>query len=175
MRVEEYVDDNLTMENIDEIVTRVKVFIFNGKGQILILTSDGGCQLAGGHLDGNETVKQGIIREVKEETGITLNNEEIDEPFYEIRYLTKNYKNSNKNRMSNVFYSVVITDKKPDLTKINLTENEKINNLSVKYIDKENFEKFVSNFINDTQKEINKIIASEILKVFKELKNIIKD
>ena len=75
---------NLKEEEIDEISTRVKVFLLNSNNEFLLANSNGGCQLAGGHVEKNEELKNTVKREVQEETGIVLSSEEIYNPFYEI-------------------------------------------------------------------------------------------
>lgn len=117
---------------------------------------------------------QGIVREIEEETGIVLNYDEIIGQFYKIKYLQKNYQNTGKNRLSQVIYFLVRTDKQPNLSNLNLTENEKINNFDIRYISFADFTNFVEQFITPNQKEINYIIAKEMLKVYLYLVKIIK-
>lgn len=173
MKSVEINNDELKLEEIDETVTRVKTFLINSKNEILIATSNGGCQLPGGHREDGEILSDTVKREVQEETGIMLETSEIVEPFFEIVHMTKNYHGTGKNRRSNVIYYLIKTDKKIDLNNTNLTEHEKEYKFSVEYVDKDNFENFVNNFINSTQSEINVIIANEMLTAFSELKNII--
>lgn len=172
--VEQYNDDNIEESSIQIFTTRVKVFLINRKNEVLVATSDGGCQLPGGHIEENEGILQGVIREVEEETGIILDIYEIVGQFYKIKYLQKNYQNTNKNRLSQVIYFLVKTDKKPNFSNLNLTENEKINNFDIKYIKFTNFANFVNQFITPNQKEINIIIAKEMLKVYPYLIKLIK-
>ena len=166
MQIEEYNADKIKIEDVQLFTTRVKVFILNKDKDVLIATSDTGCQLPGGHVEENEPIKESIKREVREETGIELSDEEIKEPFYEIKYIKKNYKNSGKNRLSNILYYLVFSDKKPDISKINLTEREKLNNFAIQYVNIKNFEDFVLSYANSDQKEIDKTIAEEMLRVF---------
>ena len=64
-----YNSENLSEQEIDEVVTRVKVFLVNENNELLIATSGGGCQLPGGHREENETILETAKRELNEETG----------------------------------------------------------------------------------------------------------
>lgn len=165
-----YNEDSLSDKEINEIVTRVKVFLINENNEMLFASSDGGVQLIGGHVETNEEMETAVIREVKEESGITLKLEQIEKPFYEIKYYTKNYNNSGKNRISQVLYYFCKTSDTPNESDMNLTENEKNNNFNLKHISFDKVYEFVSCYLN-AEKEINRNIASEILVAFKELEN----
>ena len=165
--------DNLTDNEIDSIVTRVKVFLINDNNEILVATSNGGCQLPGGHREENEDLLDTVKREVQEETGIILDNNEIGMPFFEIRHYNKNYRGTGQKRISNMLYYYINTNKKINLDNTNFTEHEKQYNFSVEYIPLSEFENYVNNFINESQQEINVIIAKEMLMAFNELKNIL--
>ena len=173
MKTKEINVDNLKIKEIDEEVTRVKAFIINSHDEILIASSNGGCQLPGGHVEDNENITLAVKREVMEETGIILDENEISKPFFRIQHKTRNYRNTGKNRLSNVIYFLVKTDKSVNLNNIKLTENEKECNFSVKYVKIQEFENHVNSFINSTQIEVNKIIAEEMLIAFDELKLIL--
>ena len=92
-------ESNLQEKDIDEIVTRVKVFLVNNKNELNYAISNAGVQLAGGHVESGEEYIETVKREIKEEVGIELEDEEISKPFFEIKHFTKNYSNSNKNRI----------------------------------------------------------------------------
>jgi len=53
--------------------TIVKSFVYNNKSEILILESKWGYwDLPGGHLEFEESPEEGLLREIKEETGINV-------------------------------------------------------------------------------------------------------
>ena len=100
--------------------------IVNNEGQILLQSRadrdkwglPGGCQELG------ERFQDTVLREVKEETGIELDNEVINDPFLKIIYLNKDYPNKGENRESDIYYYAVETNKLPDLENVNYTESE---------------------------------------------------
>ena len=130
-------------------------------------------QLPGGHREKNESYKNTIIREVCEETGITLEENEIGMPFYKISRYTHNYLGSGKNRISDMIYFSIKTDKAPDLSKISLTTQEKENNFHLALIPYSNFEYVMKDYLTQQKKDsLNEFIASETLDAFLMLQQI---
>lgn len=172
MKKKIYNEDNIEDNEIDEIVTRVKAFIINSKKEILFANSGGGIQLIGGHVENGETLEDTIKREVHEETGIILQSKNISSPFFEIKHYTKNYKGTNKNRISNVVYYIVKTDKMPNLKNMSLTDEEIKNQFSYAYSPINQFEALLKSCL-ESNIEINVVIAKELLVVFEELKIIL--
>ena len=159
--------DNLKKEDITETIIRVKILLINEQNEIMLGYCDNIYQFPGGHLEGKESFIKCLKREVLEETGIELNAElDNKKPFFKISYFNRDYPNKGINRSSEVYYYILKTDKQPDLSKINLTENEKIGNYEVKKISIDNIEKILIENISSNSK--NKIIVSEMIEVIKE-------
>ena len=125
--------ENLNNKDINELVIRTKGLIINDKNEILIAKEKNIFEFPGGHLEENETLKDCLKREILEETGISLNNSEINNYFFKVIYKNKDYPSIGKNKMCEIYYYIIKTNKTPDLTKLKLTEMEKQNNFSVKF------------------------------------------
>ena len=118
-----YNNDNINLSDITSISVRIKVLLINN-GKLLIGNEDGCFMFIGGHQEDNEKLIDTLKREVKEETGIELDNEVINDPFFKIIYLNKDYPNKGENRESDIYYYAVETSKLPDLENVNYTESE---------------------------------------------------
>lgn len=164
-----YNHDNLTKDDIDEVVTRVKALIINSDNEIMLGYSNKTYQFPGGHLENGETLEEALLREIKEETGIELKNISI-KPFQKITHYSKNYYNSSKNRQNDIYYFIIKTDEKFNMENSNLDEGERLGNYTVKYIKLDEFEQILTDSIKDNP--INKTIVEEMKEVFKEYKKI---
>lgn len=118
-----YNNDNINLSDVTSISVRIKVLLINN-GKLLIGNEDGCFMFIGGHNEDNEKLIDTLKREVKEETGIELDNEVINDPFLKIIYLNKDYPNKGENRESDIYYCAVETNKLPDLENVNYTESE---------------------------------------------------
>ena len=118
-----YTNDNINLSDVTSISVRIKVLLINN-GKLLIGNEDGCFMFIGGHQEDNEKLIDTLKREVKEETGIELDNEVINDPFLKIIYLNKDYPNKGENRESDIYYYAVETNKLPDLENVNYTESE---------------------------------------------------
>ncbi len=167
MKVVNFNVDGIKEVDITKVVTRVKAFVINGDN-LYIASSNGGCQLPGGHVEIGEPTTTALIRELREEIGIDVNKQEIQGPFFEINHYTKVADNNNKK--SQVLYYVVKTTQQPDLTKTKYTEHEKQYNFAIHKVNISNAQEYIESFINDTQQPINKVIAQEMLTALNELK-----
>ena len=129
-----YNNDNINLSDITSISVRIKVLLINN-GKLLIGNEDGCFMFIGGHKEDNEKLIDTLKREIKEETGIELDSEVINDPFLKIIYLNKDYPNKGENRESDIYYYVVETNKLPNLENVNYTESELNKHFELIYID----------------------------------------
>ena len=69
--------NNLELKDINEFVYRPRAIIINSNNEILLGFCNNTYQFPGGFLEDNETLIEGLKREILEETGILLNDKEI--------------------------------------------------------------------------------------------------
>ncbi len=121
-------DDNLTLTDIQNKIIKARAIIINDNKEILLANYAGTFLLPGGKIEDNETIIAGLLREVLEETGIELKTCSL-QPLLFIEYFIKNYPrrdNNNifDNRYNGTYYYIVHTNKKININKINLKDNE---------------------------------------------------
>lgn len=160
--------NNLELKDINEFVYRPRAIIINSNNEILLGFCNNTYQFPGGFLEDNETLIEGLKREILEETGILLNDKEIIKQICTIEYLNKDYPRKDNNRLTKFCYYYVVTDKKVNLNNTNYDEWEKKNNFKLKYVSISDFEKVLNETINDNQ--INKMIYKDMMLVFDLLK-----
>lgn len=160
--------NNLELKDINEFVYRPRAIIINSNNEILLGFCNHTYQFPGGFLEDNETLIEGLKREILEETGILLNDKEIIKQICTIEYLNKNYPRKDNNRLTKFSYYYVVTDKKVNLNNTNFDEWEKKNNFKLKYVFISDFEKVLNETINDNP--MNKMIYKDMMMVFNLLK-----
>jgi 8-oxo-dGTP pyrophosphatase MutT (NUDIX family) len=157
----DYLNDN----EITETVIRMKALIINNN-KILIGNENGVFQFPGGHLEENESFNDCLKREVLEETGIEIDDSEIDRPFMRVTFKNKNWPEPGKNRKAEIYYYIVKTDKEPDLSKTNYTENEIKNNYKIEIFNiNDAIDKIKENIPNN---EKNKVISPDMISAIEE-------
>ncbi len=114
---------NLKEKDITDKTTKIKVFLKN-KDILYIGYARDNYQLPGGTHEEGETLSDTLIREIKEEVGIELNKENY-KPFLLLKSYYKNWPSDNRNKLVEIYYFEVETNKKPNINNINLTQNEK--------------------------------------------------
>ena len=128
-----YNNDNLKEEEINNIVRRAKAIIINSNDEILFAHTQDNYFFVGGRLEPNETFEEGIVREIKEETGIDIDFK-FQKPFCTITYMNKDYPKEGVNTKSIANYYIVKSDDKVDLSKAKLTFEEKTCDFKLEYI-----------------------------------------
>jgi len=156
--------ENLLESEIDEVVVRTKALIINDKEEITLVYSHKSYQFPGGHLEAGESLIDCLKREVKEETGIDLDND--ISLFYKIKYYNKNYRDTNKNRENDIYYYIVRTNKKYNINNVSFDEWEKDGNMKIVQIPIKDVEDTLMKTVNDNN--INKIIYEEMMEVINE-------
>ena len=157
--------DYLSEEDITEVVVRIKVLLINNEN-ILLGNERSIYQFPGGHLEEGETFEECLKREIKEETGIDIENNEIEKPFMKVSYLNKDYPTKGVNRKSEIYYYAIKTSKTPNLEKVNYTDNEKKGNFKLESIPLSG----VINILKDNipSNEKNKVIAPDMIMAIEE-------
>lgn len=169
-----YNDDDLKDSEIDEVVTRVRAFIVSSKNNVLIGFDENGYQLLGGYVADNEEYVTALSTAIYNETGIVLDSKDSIEPFYEIRYYNRDYKGSGVNRLSDMIYFLVKTDKLPNYKKLKLSEKELAEKIPMKLVRRSIFAKTLKDYIDSEENQLNKIKTKEILLAFDKMKEIYK-
>lgn len=162
-------DDNLTDNDMDEVVIRTKALIIDSNDQIMLGYAHKTYQFPGGHLEEGETIQECLKRELKEETGIDIDTNNI-EPIAETRYYTKNYHNSGLNRKNEIYYFIIRTDKEANMEEASLDEWEQEGNYIIKKIPLKDLKKILLDSIPDNK--INEVIASEMISLLEKLELI---
>ena len=96
------------------------------------------------------------------------------EPFYEVRYYNKDYKGSGINRLSDMIYFLVKTDKLPNYKKLKLTPDEMLKKLPIEVLKRSLFSKALKEYIEEESNPLYQIKTKEILLAFDKMKEIYK-
>ena len=174
IEIVKYNDDDLKDNEIDEVVTRVKAFIVSSKNNMIVGYTDEGFQLIGGYVEGNQDLNTALASLIYNECGIALDAKDKIEPFYEIRYYNRDYKGSGINRLSDLIYFVVNTDKLPNYKKLKLTPREIADRMPLEVVRRSLFGKDLREYIEKEENPINKVKAKELLMAYEKFKEIYK-
>ncbi|MBQ6497250.1 MAG: NUDIX hydrolase [Bacilli bacterium] len=161
-------DKNLTENDMESEVIRVKGLILNSNGKILIAHNNNTYQFPGGHVDGDESINECIVREIKEETGINL--KVTEDPFMSIVTYNQNYFGTGKKVLSKIYYYRFFTDEEPNLEETEYDELELATDFNLFYVNFEDFDSFLEKNIESG--ELDENIGREMLYVFSEYNNI---
>ena len=174
IEIVKYNDDDLKDNEIDEVITRVKAFIVSSKNNMIVGYTDEGFQLIEGYVQGNQDLNTALANIIYNECGIALDAKDKIEPFYEIRYYNRDYKGSGINRLSDLIYFVVNTDKLPNYKKLKLTPREIADRMPLEIVRRSLFGKDLRQYIEKEQNPLNKVKAKELLMAYEKFKEIYK-
>ena len=161
-------DYHLTDDEMEEKVIRVKALIINSSGKILIAHNNNTYQFPGGHKEDNETMDECIIREIKEETGITL--KVIERPFLCISTYDHNYFNTGRKVLNSIYYYRFFTDEVPNLLETRYDELELATDFNLFYLNFNDLESFLQKQISVG--EVDSKIGREMIHVVEEYHNL---
>ncbi len=157
-------EENLNEDELDFSVIRVKGLIINGKKEILLAHNNGTYQFPGGHKEENETLEESLIREIKEETGITT---KLDNgPFMQITTYDGNYFNTGKKVSNKIYYFVINTDDNPNFSETQYDELECQTEFNLFYVKIDYLREFLEKAV--LENSIDSKIAKEMLFVVDE-------
>ena len=155
-------EEDINDFEFEETVIRVKALLINEKNQILLGYSNGSYQFPGGHIKEKESLLDGLKREVKEETGMDIDTEDL-KPFLKIIYAYKNDK-----RKSEIYYYLIKNDLKYNLKETNYDEMEILHKFKLKKLDLKSIREELINNINNNP--LNKYIVEEMIIALEECK-----
>lgn len=174
IEIVKYNDDDLKDNEIDEVITRVRAFIVSSKNNMIVGYTDEGFQLIGGYVEGNQDLNTALANIIYNECGIALDSKDKIEPFYEVRYYNRDYKGSGINRLSDLIYFVVNTDKLPNYKKLKLTPKEIAERMPLEVVRRSLFGKDLREYIEKEENPLNKVKAKELLMAYDKFKQIYK-
>ena len=168
-----YNDDDLKDNEIDEVVTRVRCFILSSKNYFMMeKTPENGYQLVEAYVGERESFENALKNAIYDQIGILLDEKDTMEPFFEIRYYNRDYKGTGVNRLSDLVYFLVRSDKIPNYKKMKLSPEEIARKTPVELVSKTLFIKKLNDYSESEKDAIKKIKTKEILIAYDKLKTI---
>ena len=155
-------DNNLSDDDISEVVVRVKGLMINSQGKILLAHNNNTYQFPGGHLEDDEEMDECIVREIKEETGINV--EVKEKPFLCIKTYDNNYFNTGRKVLSSIYYYRFFSDEEPNIAEARYDELELETDFNLFYVNFATFDEFLQKNIDEGTMDKN--IGREMLYVF---------
>lgn len=144
--------DLLNESDVNNTIQRVKALIINSNDEILLGYADKTYQFVGGHVEEGEELMPALMREIKEESGIIMNDLDLM-PFFRVKYYNRNYPKEGLNTLTINNYYVVRTNLKPNNEERKLTDYEKEWNYTTKYIPKDQILDILKNSLPEAKKK----------------------
>lgn len=159
-----YNDNNLKENEMTDLVVKVKLMLINRENQILLAYAKNDYEFIGGTHEEGEDLIETINRELNEELGVEVEYNDL-KPFAISKGYYKDWPAKGRNKRIEINYYVIPFDLKPNFDNMNLTENEKEENFTVKYVDLADIEEVINQ--NVKQFGDHRGIAKEMLNVIK--------
>ena len=160
--------NNLSESEITDYASKVKILLINSDREILLANSHNEYQFPGGTCEKGELLTDTVKRELMEEVGILIDANNL-EPFIKFSGYYKDWPSVGRNKKVDIYYYEVLSNIKPNLEKINLTENEIEGNFKLEYILLDEIETVLEN--NSLKYGDPHGIAKEMIRIL----NIYKD
>lgn len=157
-------DKNMREEDVSFEAIRVKGIVINSNNEVLIAHNNNTYQFIGGHVEGDEDIADALIRELKEETGIS--DFELNGPFMLIENYTDKYINMDENVHSKIYYYHILTDSKPNMELTNYDILEKQTDFKLFYVNLYSLKEFLTDALK--KEMIEEVIYKEMLLVIDE-------
>ena len=162
-----YNENNLEDKDINRWVKRAKILVENSNGELLLVHTDDSYYLLGGHVEGDESDNDCLIREIKEEAGVDF-NPLVDKPFVSIKYYCKNYPQGENTGYISNYYSI-----KYDLVcnpdNVSLTADEAAGNLRMVYLKKDEVIDEVKSYLDKCKRKNVILDTIDVLEEYLEL------
>ena len=155
-------DCQLSDEEMESSVVRVKGLIINSRGKILLAHNNHTYQFPGGHIEKDEEKDDCIVREIKEETGIDV--EVTEEPFLCIKTYDNDYFGTGKKVLNSIYYYRFFTDDMPNFQETHYDELELATDFNLFYVVFADLENFLKKSIDDDMIDPN--IGREMIHVY---------
>ena len=167
-----YNDDNLRDDEIDVVVTKVRAFVISSRLNLMIGKDKDGFHMIEAEVTSKDSLEDHLFKALYKETGIELDGRDKYEPFFEVRYYSRNYFHQGFNRLADTVYYLIFTDKMPNMKKLRLSERQLKEKIPMEYIFRDDFQGVVEEYIAGEKNIIKQIKAKEILLAFKKLKQV---
>ena len=154
-------DNQLTEEQIEKKVIRVKGLMVNSRGKILLAHNNNTYQFPGGHKEEQESMQDCIKREIKEETGIDI--EVKEEPFLCIKTYDNDYFGTGKKVLNSIYYYRFMTDAVPNFNETHYDELELATDFNLFFLNIKDLKSFILKNIEEGN--IDSKIGREMLHV----------
>ena len=158
-----YNEENLNEKDATIFSKRVKLLVENSKEEILLVDTYDNAFFIGGHIEGDETDLDCLIREIREEGGVDF-IPVLDEPFFEIKYL---YTEGDAVKLHLAHYYAMKTDNLiPNESNLLLTPEEASNEFHPIYVPKSEAIDFIISRMNVAKRPMVARDTLDALKVY---------